>query len=470
MMADETGRVFYANRATGKITSKPIGELLGKSFTDSLLEGKTLKTIESLFRQGRWSADFNRLQADGKRFSYQVTVFHLTNVDSPPSGYLVMARDITRERRGWEKFYQILRAWESEKAAQKSSQRIQQDNYEALLDSTAAGVFVENKKGLVLVNKTFTALTGHSADSLPSPSFLDLVVYKYKRKVGEYFDHVFQQRELSTPFREQCRLATKGGSQVEVSLTLAPLVFRHEVTVVGTILDASEVRDLQTKLINSERLVNTGKIAATIVHEFSRPLESVFTAIQSVKEDPLSRRQRDACRMVEDDLGHIKETMGHMISMYEFKHQKKSFVTLDEILRNTLDLLKKHLEKNSIKVQLNLSPYVSEVLVSPHQILQLFVALSQYSLSSMPSGGRLAVSSQKRGRTVIVIFEDTGIGMPEKELKRLFDPFYSWQDGDNWELGLHAAYDIVRQHNGEIKAGSTLGKGTRFVITLPVSS
>ena len=86
----------------------------------------------------------------------------------------------------------------------------------------------------------------------------------------------------------------------------------------------------------------------------------------------------------------------------------------------------------------------------------------------MRSGGRLSVSSRKRDRNLVVIFENTGIGIPEQELKLLFEPFYTGSGCGEWGLGLHSAYDLIRQHSGEIKVSSTLGKGSRFVITLPI--
>jgi two-component system sporulation sensor kinase A len=470
LMADEEGRIFYANRASEKITGNPVALLRGKGFTDFLLEGKPLEKIESQMRQGRWSADFNRIQSGGKRFSFKLTVSHLTTSDGLPSGYLVVGKDMTLARQGWEKFYQLRRAWEAERAAQKASQSIQQESYEALLDSVAAGVFLENKNGLVLVNKTFKSLTGHSAASLPSPSFLDLVAYKYKANVEKYFHQVFQERGLSSLFSERCRLQVKGGLQVEVALTLHPLVFKREASIVGTILDASEVMELERKLSDSERLASTGRVAATIVHGFIRPLEHLFPGIQSLKEGPLSRRQRAACRMMEESLERMKQYTNHMISMYEFEHPKKSFVRLHEVLNNALGLIENYLEKNRVTVQLKLSPYVHEILASPHQILQLFVTLVQCSLSSMPSGGRLTISSRRRGSAIIIVFEDTGIGMPEERLQHLFDQIPSIRGAGIGGLGLRAAYDIVKEHQGEIKAESSLGKGTRFVVTLPLSS
>jgi PAS domain S-box-containing protein len=469
VMADEAGRVTYANRSAGRMAGAPAGKLLGESITDSLLGEKALKHILDRLKEGKWSGDFSRFQADGKRFYYRLRLFLLKKAGGMPFGYLLGGRDVTFERRGWEKFYQLRRTCEGETAAQNAWLRICRESYEGLLDNAPIGVFVQSKKGLILVNKPFKGLTGHDPGSLRSHSFLDLVVSTHKKKVEEYFQEILKGRNPAVPFKETCRLINRGGSQIEVSLSLAPLVFMQEVAVIGTIMDISELKELHAQVVKSERLMTTGKLAAAISHEMSHPIQGILRSMKSLREDSLSGRQMDACKVIEVDLARIENMVRHIISMYQFEDQRKSFLSLNDVLTESLDLLANQINKNGVSVKLNLSPYIHKVVASPHQIFQLFTSIILYSLGSMPSGGRISVSSRKRGRNIIMIFEDTGIGISEEELKNLFDPSYASRDWGEWGLGLHSVYEIIRQHDGEIKVGSTLGKGSRFVITLPVS-
>jgi signal transduction histidine kinase len=115
-------------------------------------------------------------------------------------------------------------------------------------------------------------------------------------------------------------------------------------------------------------------------------------------------------------------------------------------------------------------------MIDEGQIAQVFINIILNALDAMPGGGRLTVRSRHRlneeGLDLISIsFSDTGVGIPEADFAKIFDPFYTTKEaGKGTGLGLSVSYNIVKSFKGDIKVESSIGKGTTFTIILPVQT
>jgi len=130
--------------------------------------------------------------------------------------------------------------------------------------------------------------------------------------------------------------------------------------------------------------------------------------------------------------------------------------------------------KSTIEICINLDPDLPKTMVDEGQIAQVFINIILNALDAMPEGGKLTVRSShglnEDGLDIInLTFTDTGIGIPEGDFARIFDPFYTTKEaGKGTGLGLSVSYNIVKRFKGDIKITSQIGKGTTFNITLPV--
>ena len=130
--------------------------------------------------------------------------------------------------------------------------------------------------------------------------------------------------------------------------------------------------------------------------------------------------------------------------------------------------------KNTIEIAMDLDGDLPGSMIDEGQIAQVFINIILNALDAMPEGGMLTVSTGRgtndQGRdAVIVEFTDTGIGIPEMELEKIFDPFYTTKEaGKGTGLGLAVSYNIVKRFKGDIKVKSEAGKGTTFTVILPV--
>jgi two-component system, NtrC family, sensor kinase len=146
---------------------------------------------------------------------------------------------------------------------------------------------------------------------------------------------------------------------------------------------------------------------------------------------------------------------------------------LRALLSHCLDLLEQDLAASQITCSLSRDGSVPAILADPYQLEQVFLNLLKNAMDAMPEGGTVVVSASVREREASSFLEveiaDTGMGIPSENLSRIFDPFFTTKEvGKGTGLGLSVSYGIVRAHGGYIEVKSEVGKGSRFIVGLPV--
>jgi signal transduction histidine kinase len=146
-------------------------------------------------------------------------------------------------------------------------------------------------------------------------------------------------------------------------------------------------------------------------------------------------------------------------------------VDLNEILEQVIALTRHKMDIQEIEVTTKISPRPLILNGDVNQLQQCFLNLIFNSIEAMPEGGKLSVLSKvdKDGKNAMVEIRDTGCGIPEENLDHIFDPFFTTKgEGEGTGLGLSIVYGIVRNHGGEIRLESEVGKGSAFVLNFPV--
>ena len=148
---------------------------------------------------------------------------------------------------------------------------------------------------------------------------------------------------------------------------------------------------------------------------------------------------------------------------------ERSAVDLNAVVNDVLSLLEHQFELAKIKVRRELSPTPVLTSATEHQLQQVFLNLFLNARDAMPRGGWLSVTTRSEGDVQIAEVADTGSGIPPEHLARIYDPFFTTKAiGRGTGLGLSISYGIVREHGGSLRCDSTVGKGTRFALALPV--
>lgn len=241
-----------------------------------------------------------------------------------------------------------------------------------------------------------------------------------------------------------------------------------------------ELEQVQEQMIHMEKMASLGQLSASVAHEINNPLFGILTyaklsgrelehgslddkTVLAIKNH-LSVIQREAIRcgdIVKNLLDFARPTGGDF-ALYR----------LNESIEHTLRLLEPHLSKKQIAVQTNFTKDIDEVTCDANQCQQAMLAICLNAIESMPDGGRLTVGTRREADHFTIEIGDTGHGIPEESIPRIFEPFYTSKTTSagraGYGLGLSVAYGIIQRHRGKIDVSSTVGKGTTFTITIPL--
>jgi signal transduction histidine kinase len=243
---------------------------------------------------------------------------------------------------------------------------------------------------------------------------------------------------------------------------------------VGFVIERQEVekekRELYKQLIHADRLATIGQLAAGVAHELNEPLSNILGFAQLVRTTPglPEKSKHDVDRIVEASL-HAREIIKKLLLFARQLPTKKSKVNLNAIISEALELLEYRFEKGEIELVRHFAPRLPLIVADSRQLKQVIVNLTVNAIQAMPKGGILTVCTAVEGARLTFWIEDTGTGMTEEVLDRIFVPFFTTKDVDQGTgLGLPVVHGIVTSHGGTIAAKSSPGKGTTFTIRLPL--
>jgi len=247
------------------------------------------------------------------------------------------------------------------------------------------------------------------------------------------------------------------------------------MTTVGTIVIIEDVTarvQLEEQLQISEKMASIGLLAAGVAHEVNTPLTGISSFTQMLlegadPEDPktrlLEKIERQTFRAAKIVNGLLNLSRPASGAAYE-----RVTVDLNVVIADVLALLEHQFESHRIKVRRELVQGQALVVGMEHKLQQVFLNLFLNAKDAMPKGGWLSVSTRIDGGRVMAEVADTGSGIPNEHLTRIYDPFFTTKViGEGTGLGLSITYGIVREHEGTIDCESTVGQGTRFTLSLP---
>jgi PAS domain S-box-containing protein len=251
-----------------------------------------------------------------------------------------------------------------------------------------------------------------------------------------------------------------------------------QVTAVVSILhDLTEIRELERRrveqqLFESEKLAAVGRLAASIAHEVNNPLEAIKNALylmESGAEGDKNSRFLEIARKETERVSHIiRQMLG-----FARRSGEVDWVDVNQLIEETLVLLEKKLRQLRIRVIRSFDEELPKIRARADQLRQVFLNLIINAQQAIANGGEITISTSRYEQalqpSILVQLSDSGSGIREDDLMRIFDPFFS-TGKKGTGLGLWVTQDIVRQHGGRIEVASEVGQGSVFTIVLQVDS
>ena len=257
-----------------------------------------------------------------------------------------------------------------------------------------------------------------------------------------------------------------------VNIIFSPFVSRDDM-ITGTLLvfdDITEKVQLENQLLQAEKLTSIGLFAAGIAHEVNTPLAGISSYAQMLlKEAPSDSPQYTGLKKIEQQSFRASNIINNLLNFARVTDSEVQEVNMNSLMVETLSLLDHQFKKGSIKVRLELDPSIPKTLGSAGKLQQVFMNLFLNAKDAMPHGGQLDVKTQQRNSTLLVEIKDSGAGIPQENIKKIYDPFFTTKEvGKGTGLGLSVSYGIIQEHSGRISVESEAGSGTTFKLRFPV--
>jgi signal transduction histidine kinase len=233
----------------------------------------------------------------------------------------------------------------------------------------------------------------------------------------------------------------------------------------------SELRETQAQLVQAERLAAVGRLATSVAHELRNPLMVMRTAVyfldRVVSEGNVGESGEILKRyftMIDREIDRQTKIINDLLFFSRNRPRQLADVDLNAILDETLMRVTM---PESVEVRRELDAALPTIRADADQLQQVFVNLVTNAVQAMPEGGVLAITSYRDGGDAVALVSDTGVGIPEEDMERLFQPFFTTKD-KGIGLGLAVTRSLVEGHRGTISAASQPGHGTTFTVRLPV--
>ncbi len=236
--------------------------------------------------------------------------------------------------------------------------------------------------------------------------------------------------------------------------------------------DITEQKRIAERISHAEKLAALGQMAAGVMHEINNPLATITACVEAVSEgvDETSE-PAELLSIIETEVDRCKRIARDLLAFSRPPPSEKGPVDIQETVEETLKLLRHHDRFKKIKVRREYVFDLPLVWANSERLVQVFVALALNALDAMEDDGELRVRTEvlPHENGLAISFIDTGCGIPQSELPKIFEPFYTSKlPGKGTGLGLSICYGIIQEHGGRIEVDSTIAVGSNFRIVLPV--
>jgi two-component system, NtrC family, sensor histidine kinase PilS len=274
----------------------------------------------------------------------------------------------------------------------------------------------------------------------------------------------------SEPAHGEVRWVAPNGYRKTFRVLVSQLAIpeRRALGFVYTFDDLTEIRRLEREVRMQDRLAAVGRLAAAIAHEIRNPLTSIAGSVSMLSEIPaLGEEHRKLLQIVTRESERLNDIITDFLAYSRGRQYRFAKVDLLPLLEDTLTLLEHRLAAQSTGIRVERKYVVKEALTSADgdKLKQVFWNFCENAVRAMTSGGTLTVSLEPSGDDWQINFADTGPGMSQPLIEKIFEPFQSQFEGGTG-LGLAIVYQIVQAHEGKVWARSKVGQGSVFVLRL----
>lgn len=334
-----------------------------------------------------------------------------------------------------------------------------------LISSLPVGLIATDNKGrIILYNRFSQELTGISEETALDG---DSTIFTEMPELQSAFDESWKENEHFV--QKEVQLVNSQGGSHTVQLNRMTIIDREE-KFVGSLLimqDLSQVKKLEEDLRRSERLAALGKMAAGVAHELRNPLSSI-KGLALVLQSKFSgkNQETETANILVHEVERLNRSISELLDYARPQKLQKDAVDLQKLLHKAVSLLCIDAEAAGVEMVTDFPEQLPVIPADEDKLKQVFLNLFLNGIQSMENGGTLTIGTVKTDTSIQVVVTDTGCGIDDKNLDRVFDPYYTTKP-EGTGLGMAMSAKIVEEHGGTITLQSTKEKGTSVTVEIP---
>jgi hypothetical protein len=341
---------------------------------------------------------------------------------------------------------------------------------ERTFKSLPNGVMVLDERGLIVsINPSLLDILQLTNSDVTEIPFEAVRLVNDEEKFHSIVTMVLEEGKSYEGIGETWTL-TLPGRTLKLNIKVNPLPgtgFRHGAVILFE--DITDVTALQEQLFQSEKLATLGQMAAGIAHEVNNPLAGVSGFLQVLASRlPEDSTERSAMQAALRNITRASGTIKDLLKFARLGPAQKKSSRLNEVVEESLTFIQFQQEHSHIRVEREFGENLPDVVCDPDQIRMVLTNLVLNAVQAMGREGTLTVTTVSQNGYARVFLEDTGPGIPQENMKSIFEPWFTTKQAKGTGLGLTNSDRIVKEHGGVLSFSSVEGQGTTFIVDLPI--
>lgn len=339
-----------------------------------------------------------------------------------------------------------------------------------ILESLTNGVIVTDAGGRIQrVNRCACLFTGTDEADMQGKEIRSF----FENLVPEKRKDIFPPETLIGEGAKKIKLK---GRTLEIFGSTVNTKNEERLGYVFILRDITRIEILEEMAKRSEKFASMGEMAANIAHEIRNPLGSIELFASLLMKDLKEKKDRDRISQIVTSVKNMDNKISNLLMFTKTNAPRMECINVHEVLKETLLFAEQLASSDSITLGHHFTESDPFILGDVEMLKQVFLNILLNGMQAMPDGGRLYLETRfpegdralsSSTRFVEIVFTDNGIGIPEENLPKIFDPFFSTKEGTSG-LGLAIVHNIIDMHRGAIHVDSGEGGGTVFSLLLPL--
>jgi PAS domain S-box-containing protein len=458
IVCDLEHRIIFWNKSAERMYGYEEEEVIGRKTCEILFKVNSLRLKEAekkVIEEGEWKGEMTQLAKDGREVIVESRWTLVRNSESKPKSILIFNTDVTEKKK-------LARDLEDRKNIEYTLRL-----FTIALEEAPDGVQIVDLDGYVIYsNKTVEKIYGFSPEELKGkhvnelnldPVFADNVILPALKEKGNWSGEL--------------KIKHKNGKPVPVLINAS--IFEDEfgkpLAMIGIIRDLTEqkkIEQLEKQLLQADKLATIGQLASGVAHEINNPLGNISLYAQMLLKKTEDEDTRNKLNIIEDEANRAAYIVKGLLEFARQSESKFDPIDINKEIDKVIDILSPQLQGINVTTLLNSLPIIKG---DTGQIEQVFMNILNNSIQAITEDGEIQVETSVKEDHIEISIKDNGCGIPKENLPKIFDPFFTTKEpGEGTGLGLSVSYGIIKRYNGSMEVKSEDGKGTTFIIKLPI--